>query len=493
MKNPIKTTTSALLLSVMMFLVTACGENVPKNPDVSTNSSGGTATTDAIFSDVTSDSVSSGTGISKSDVSGSASSRTSHSSTSQTKTSNLSNLTWEQVKAKIPASLKGTTITMYSWNAITDVTGAATVAKNFTKETGIKVDWQVGSYTNYHTEISARIAGKNAPDIIRLQEAMPAALALLQPLSASGYDFNDQAWDKQVMDYYSVNGKSYATNLTDTLIQLPNVIYYNKALINQFDLDDPYAMWKKGKWTWGAMEKLLRDFKSEAGKDFIGWSPVNWLDYCASTGVNIVEFDGKNYVNKMSDQKLVAGFQYISKLYNDGLTSTRKYDRAPFDAGKLLLYTDSIISARKAHFGMTSMKANGTLGIVPLPSVEGQSTYYQTFIELEAYGTPQGAKNAAAVPFFLRYYLDAANYDINSFFSDRTMLDVYKNCMAQKARIPTHLGFWIITDNVGLNFTQITDELRGAAAAQIPSILQQRASVVDLAVKQANQKISNLK
>ena len=46
---------------------------------------------------------------------------------------------WEQVLSEMPSDLRGTTITVYNWNPITEYPGAAAVLKDFTQQTGIEV------------------------------------------------------------------------------------------------------------------------------------------------------------------------------------------------------------------------------------------------------------------------------------------------------------------------------------------------------------------
>lgn len=54
-----------------------------------------------------------------------------------------------------------------------------------------------------------------------------------------------------------------------------------------------------------------------------------------------------------------------------------------------------------------ALKERDNLGFVPNPT---DSTVYT------AYGIPVGAKNAAAVPYFLRYVFDPATTDLDNFY-----------------------------------------------------------------------------
>ena len=67
---------------------------------------------------------------------------------------------------------------------------------------------------------------------------------------------------------------------------------------------------------------------------------------------------------------------------------------------------------------------------MPFPTQTGK-TYWQSNQESEAFGIPKGAKNPEAVYYFLRYYLDRANYDEKMFFSNSQILEVYDWCISQ--------------------------------------------------------------
>jgi hypothetical protein len=321
----------------------------------------------------------------------------------------------------------------------------------------------------------------------------PALLAMMQPLSVTGYDFKDAAWDQKVLGYYAVGGKQYAVSMANTLIQQPMVIYYDKALINQFDLEDPYTLWKKDNWTWNKFIEICTDFKKEVGDQYEVWSPTDWQDIASDMGLGLVSFDGNKFVSNISNTDLLNSFKEMSKLYHSGITTTFNMRLTNFEQSKLLFFTDSIIGARKTHFYHTDKKSKGTLGVVPLPKVEGLSKQYQQFSEYEAYGIVQGAKNASAVPYFLRYYLDASNYNADGFFSDRSILEVYKSCMAQPNVYVNSLSTFVVTKDLGKNSGEIMLEVRAATPEQVTTVLMQNAPLITQGVKNANDKLAEIK
>lgn len=399
---------------------------------------------------------------------------------------------WEDVKNEISADKKGKTLKVYSWNELNAVTGAVDVVDKFTKETGIKVEWITGSFDTYASELSAMVSADNAPDVIRLNRINVSLLTLMQPLSAAKYNFNDAVWDKDVMKYYTVKGKSFGVAMKNTLLQQPCVLYYNKSLASQFGMDDPYTIFKKNKWTWDYFIEYCEDFKDKAGDAYNAWSPHDGEDCMNKRGISYISFDGTQFKSNMNDTKVSEAFKEYSEIFQSGITTGSFWNQAGFNAGKTLFFTDSIIGARKTHFYYTDLKATGNLGVVPIPEDENLEKNYQQISEYEAYGIPKNAKNADLVPYFLRYYLDADNYDEKNFFNDATMLDVYKYCMGKENKFVDAESGNVLTEAFGLKRDDLSKKLIATQKAQVDSTLKTYAAQVENAVKQANNKLKQV-
>ncbi|MBR4761277.1 MAG: carbohydrate ABC transporter substrate-binding protein, partial [Clostridia bacterium] len=219
-------------------------------------------------------------------------------------------LSWTQLVAKMPAKLRGTTFTMFSWNPVTDVTDADKVVKNFETQTGIKVVWNQAAYEEYDTKLTALINAKKSPDLIRYITPAPARMYLCQDLkSATGYDFKGDIWDSRVMESYSYAGKYYAANLKNTFNQQPTAVVYRPSQIARYKLEDPYTLWKQGKWTYDKFKELCRAFKDETTR--CGWMTSRTLDYLWLNNLDLITFDGKKYKNNLSDKNVILGLQEV--------------------------------------------------------------------------------------------------------------------------------------------------------------------------------------
>lgn len=320
----------------------------------------------------------------------------------------------------MPKNLRGTTLTyFYWWDAYDQMEKEA--IESFTKRTGIKVKTQVGSYSSFQTELTAKIAAGNSPDLIRTLSNAMYQVASLQPITNSGYDFSDDIWWKAQMKNYTYNGKCYAVNIRpkDAAILDTYVCYYNKRTIKANDLEDPYTIWKKNpnNWTWKKFWSMCEEFleinnykNGYIGCTFGGYNNL----YARMNGCSNYDYNpstGK-WENNMDNPALATAWSELLTLRDKKLTS---FNAEGVGGGKTLFSFSGPFGARTKDETMRDLKASGNLGIVPIPT----DNKYQVLYEYTAFGIPQGAKNKEAVPYYLRWVLDKSSYDLNKvYFSE---------------------------------------------------------------------------
>ena len=402
------------------------------------------------------------------------------------------NLSWAEIKAQMPEDFKGTEITVYSWNDANAASGAVEAIQKFERETGIKVNWVTGSYNDYTTKVSAMVTGGDSPDIVRLRDTDFAMLNMLTPLNEIDYDFSDQAWNHELMKQYQVNGKYYAAILDNTPYFQPMVMYYNRNLITKYNLEDPYTLWQNDQWTWDKCMEMCSSFLSEAGTNYHGLTLFEGADYAHSLGTSLISYDSEQsqYVSHMSEPELIKGWQFVATNIAKGLIMKDIYRLEDFESGNVLFCTDANIGARTTHFYFQDMKSQGSLGVVPVPAVDGQEEYYQTLCENEAYGIAKGAKNAEAAAYFLRYYLDAAHYDMDTFYCDDQAAEVTEWCKQQT--FVTNMERIIFKEQYGTGWLDMSYALRQSDPAQIKTILDTYQQVVNQVAQTGNKSLSKL-
>lgn len=398
------------------------------------------------------------------------------------------------VLKEVPSDLKGTTIKYFMWYDGEKETEGP-VMNAFELESGIKVDVEVGSSSEFTTELAAKIATNNAPDVIRMGNPGVSYLKLLQPLENTGYDFSGSEWDQQTMKDYTVNGKTYGTNLKNTVYFDANVMWYNYQTLSDLGVDDPYTQWKKNEWTWDSVWNICREFVKQGGNYGASFQPVNSISL--SYGVNFLDWENGKYVNSIADSdknaKLVKAWAELIEKKQENLITPRTWLIADFDAGRSAFFSTSISSGFVKRSYFEQFKNNGELRCVPFPaSYTGDNMTIMS--EYSAWGVPKGAKNAKAVPYFLRYMLDASNYDLAESFADPSILDVFKTLRDSDApRYANVMTNTLIEADSGLNYFQMYDKLFSGEVSQITSSLQSFKGGVQDAVDKANEQLASMK
>jgi len=399
---------------------------------------------------------------------------------------------WKDVLASMPKNLQGTTITVYNWNPVSEYTGATSAIEEFEKQTNITVKWKTEEYSTYLSKLASMVAANTAPDLVRLRTPEPIGLISIQPVSVTGYDFTDAAWDQNLMKDYTIGGGVYGVSLANTHIGSVSMMMYNKSLISKYDFEDPYQLWKNGEWTFSKFIKMCEEFKKVTNSEFACGGLGGWDAFIQPYGIQgPVGFDGKKYYNNTGNANFVKVSQQIADYYNTShLFAINKSDE--FNNGECLFWTGASVYARRNNSYHGSLKSAGTLYVVPMPAIDGQSKYYQARDEYEAYGIAKGAKNAAAAPYFLRYFLDPANYDLSAFFCTPQALDVYNWCMEQENTIWTtyYDNNWRYHGDTADAFAK---NYLTTTGAQIASFLKSNSAVIDNRVKRFNDALNQMK
>lgn len=267
----------ALAVSILT-LATACGGNNTPQTDTSIATTDSTAETTADTGTSDTDMAGESTG-SETQGSGSTATTTKANGTTTKKpdtttkkpdttttTGAATSLTPDQFLAKMPAELKGTTLTFFFWEDLHHTAYKGAV-EAFEKKTGITLKTEIANKAEYYSQLAARITAGQSPDLVKVIENNIGNITNLQPITNSGYDFNDIGWDKELMHDFTYNGRIYATNVQNTPNRNMAVMLYNKRALSRAKLEAPYEIWKKNPadWTWDKVWEMCEDFRTAMG------------------------------------------------------------------------------------------------------------------------------------------------------------------------------------------------------------------------------------
>lgn len=390
-------------------------------------------------------------------------------------------LTRNQFIAQMPSELKGTTLTYMYWNdPRQQMDGEAIEA--FEKATCCKVNCEIVSYDSFQETLSAKISAGNAPDLVRLLGNVSWQISALQPITNSGYSFNDTAWDAALMKDYTFNGNCYAVNLKDSAISDVAVIYYNKKALQDAEMEDPYTIWKTNPnaWTWEKFWSMCEEFVSaNRNKSGYAGATFEYLDsYTRAMGGYIINYDSAagKFINGSKNAETISAWQKTLQMQEKGLL-LKQHSETSFDQGKTLFFLSGPFSARAKDARQSALKSRSRLGVVPLPT----DSKYQVMYEYTAFGIPEGAKNAPLVPYYLRYVLDKGSYDMNSVYCSDEAKEVVEYACSLADR----------TYAYSAGASNVVEALLKAGSGQVKATLDAYSASVDEFIADENERISH--
>ena len=287
---------------------------------------------------------------------------------------------------------------------------------DFQKKYNCKLDIKGVATAEYIAGLAGAMASGKPYDIVFLYSFdYPAQITadVMEPLD--GYLTTADLWVKgsdktggfsgSLMQAQSLNGKIYC--VAGNYLQTPTVLWYNKKLFSEAGYDgnqDPYKLYKAGKWSWDALYDMLSDIKNP---DKGLWGINSIAPYYEHQFINSFDTD---FAKLTKDGRLVENLD-DSNLY-DALNMLKKYSYGdqkvtdpnnPYENGLeqfLNGTTASVINTAGAYwtfydkmnkktYSAFGSKANqlSNLGAVPIPNRNGVYSIWDWM----GYGAGHGA------------------------------------------------------------------------------------------------------
>lgn len=483
---------SLLLALVMCF--SACGGGEEKVSPDGGNDVSATDTTDTASGDEVTDTT-------KEDVS-SKQDTTNNSSSTASKNNNKGGTTvtgktvWDKDYLKtMPASVKKKGLSILMWREMHPT--EQKLLDDFVKKTGCKVEKIITTEKEYSTKLISLIAGRKSPDICYIvADNFPSiVMKSMQPLDAKQFRLDDKCWNKQYMDYYTINGKYYsvamngAWNCDDCL----NVTYYLPSVLKDAGVKTmPYDLWKEGKWNWDTQYDILAKMK-RAGKG--GISLHSFDMFMLSAGLDFMTYDGKKFksaIDEKSDTSLmVKAWQTASRLRFEELGTA--WELKNVQQGKIGLFTSIAYGMwKEGDWGFQDVPGGpNAIEVVPVAGPKGGTAY--TPARPKTWGVPKGAQNVEGAAYFLRYWLDVNNCDMDSTFLNKQCKEVYniitKNSHKKQVRVS---GGVLNYGNEG-SYEDLCWALYATASANTLSVLNSNKGKVASAVTRINRDLAKIR
>ncbi len=191
---------------------------------------------------------------------------------------------------------------------------------------GGKVDYIRTTSFELNTKLSSLILANTPPDMVSYGQLMvyPCNIVkgIFQPIDDI-VDFDSAMWSdmKAVADQYAIAGKHYIapSSYGDTV----SLMFYDKKVIQNEGLSDPYELYQNGEWDWNSAEEIMSEYVSKATGDEKRYGVNGWFPepLFATTGTTIIKYDQKKneFVNNSKDANLERAANYLYNLEKNGL------------------------------------------------------------------------------------------------------------------------------------------------------------------------------
>lgn len=297
------------------------------------------------------------------------------------------------------ADLGGKTVTIATWldyNNSEDTSLVSTARREYfakiEKELNCKLEWKIVDKATLTSQlITTALTGDKFADIAITVMWNTASVLT----NKAFHDINSVETVNLEADYYDadknrlldINGVQRAAScgLTCTPASETSAVVFNKRILSECGLEDPYALYEKNEWT----VSKLREMAKAATKDLDGVSGMTLNDQYGITTLDpdalarniltangaytITKEKGKNFTYNMNDEKVVNTLKYTQDWFcNDGslfINSNQDTQHAQFSNGRALFYIFQLNYLKE----FTEM--SDEYGVVPFPRGDEEKSY----------------------------------------------------------------------------------------------------------------------
>ncbi len=253
----------------------------------------------------------------------------------------------------------------------------------FEKEYNCKIELKPLDFDSYVQQATQKMSTGTSYDVLFMHGSkfptMPIS-GLVEDLSpymtTADYDTGKGGIDIGASSHF-VYGKDLTAVVAGENAVYPCVIFYNKALFKENDLDDPFTLYKQGKWTWTKFREMGKKVTNESKKVWFGGYNFRSKNTVLSMGQSL--WDWVNNEPKMywfTDSNIFKGMQMAQKFFmNDKILIPQKEagagDYELLTAGKIFATTEEsqkykVIAPLAAESAVFNRNYKN-LGIVPMP------------------------------------------------------------------------------------------------------------------------------
>lgn len=201
-----------------------------------------------------------------------------------------------------------------------------------------------------------------------------------------GVSFNEKYWNEKINSSLAINDKRLFV-ASDFTLPDPNAILFNKHLIDDYDLENPYELVTIGAWTWDKLDEMSRNVSSDLNGDGIydendlyGFvAQVEWKmnSIPQSCGLFIVENKDGSYQLGLNNEKMYSVVEKMNKLFNSSdSTFTWVSDTDHNEMRTGIIYDRALFELATLNESAIYRKSAVDFGILPFPKYDEKQSDY---------------------------------------------------------------------------------------------------------------------
>ncbi len=244
-----------------------------------------------------------------------------------------------------------------------------TVEMTLFNKKGGSVKWtSVIDAEKYDKLATAITSGKDVPDIFKYEWiAFPSQVVtgMYQPVDEI-VDFNSDLWKdvKPTADQFSLKGKHYVAPVS---FSVGTLMMYDKDIIDNEGLDDPYELYTKGEWNYDTWYEIMSNFKQNNKGEEERYGVAGWFapQLVQQTGQTMVTYEDGVFKNNVNSPAIERAEELLYTIGKEGLVDLNWYGSAKscFEAGSTLFYN----MGPWAMTGTNGPTAEDNWKVVPIP------------------------------------------------------------------------------------------------------------------------------
>jgi len=261
----------------------------------------------------------------------------------------------------------------------------------------IKFGSTTGSGTGFKTIYNDYMAGEGLYDAASIGPYDVATLAYsgyLHDINQTPYvDLNKPYWDQRANQDLSINGRMYYTtgDISHVDNLMTHAILFNKDMIAEYNLEDPYTLVRDDEWTMEAYTRIAKSVGEDLNQDGIydehdKYGILTWNDpstailACSGERIATVGEDGLIKLTFYNERVINLYDRYFELVFDQAHVYNYQYSNVTGKATKLETWDpnrDAIFNEDRAVFYMTLVEtverhrdSETDFGILPYPKLD---------------------------------------------------------------------------------------------------------------------------